>query len=314
VTVKRIRFRSLVSILPLTALLASSAVSAIGQTARAPQTNARKQKTVVARGHLIGRRTFQQVVTWKTGFGRDTTAHLAIETTGTTPRSLWQAEERLEASDINSVRVADIDGDGKLEIIGLWAQGARSGTRLRIFHWDRGAQTFVELQPRSERDQDGITGVHRYRLQAHGARQRIIVFGGRQGDSPVDAADEFEVRGSEIVRVGGGASVAPEAESGIQGEAVISPAGPGPQRQGQSGSAPYQTTLVVVHTADGREVARVQTGSDGRFRVSLPPGEYTIGSSPDQQRRRFERGEEQTVKVLPGQFTTVTMRFDSGMR
>ncbi len=313
-TVKRTKLRSLVLILPLTALIASSAVSAIGQTARAPQTNARQQRSVVARGQLIGRRTFQQVVTWKTGFGSDTTAHLAVETTGTTPRSLWQAEERFEASDINSVRVADLNGDGVPEIIGLWAQGAWSGARLRIFHWDRGAQTFVELEPKSEEDQNGISGVQRYRLQAHGARQRIIVFGGRQGDSPVDGAGKFEVRGSEIVRAGGGVRVTPQAESGIEGQAVMSPAHPGPLRPGQSASRPYQTTLAVSSTGDGREVARVQTGSDGRFRVSLPPGEYTIGPPPDQQPRRFGRGEEQTVTVSPGEFTKVTIRFDSGMR
>jgi hypothetical protein len=69
-----------------------------------------------------------------------------------------------------------------------------------------------------------------------------------------------------------------------------------------------------LNTGDGREMARVQTGSDGRFRVSLPPGEYTIGPAPDQPARRFPRGEQQTVKVLPRQFTKVTIGFDSGMR
>ena len=106
----------------------------------------------------------------------------------------------------------------------------------------------------------------------------------------------------------------PQAESGIEGQAVMSPAHPGPVRPGRSDSAPYQTTLAVLSTSEGREVARVQTGPDGRFRVSLPPGEYTIGQPLDQQSRRFGRVEEQTVKVSPGQFTTVTIRFDSGMR
>ena len=106
----------------------------------------------------------------------------------------------------------------------------------------------------------------------------------------------------------------PHAESGIEGQTVISPARPGPQRQGQPGSASYQTTLAVVNTADGREVARFQTGSDGRFRVPLPPGEYTIGPPADAQPRRFPRGEQHTVTVVRGQFTQVTVAFDSGMR
>lgn len=106
----------------------------------------------------------------------------------------------------------------------------------------------------------------------------------------------------------------PQGESGIEGQAVISPAHPGPLRQGQQSSKPYQTALVVVNASDGREAARVQTGSDGRFRVSLPPGEYTVGPAPDRQPRKFPRGEEQTVIVQPGKFTNVTISFDSGMR
>ena len=303
--------RSIGLLLPLTALLASSAASFSGQAAREPQTNARQKKTVVARGHLLGTRAFQQVVTWKTGSSREPTAHLAVETTGTNQRSLWQAEERFEASDINSVRVADLDGDGVPEIIGLWEEGGWRGARLRVFHWDRSAQSFVELQPKSEDDQKRISGIQRYRLQARGARQRIVLFGRGQGGSPIG---EFEVRGSELVGVGGGAPVTPQGGSGIEGQAVISPARPGPTRQGDSGTAPYKTTLAVSRLGDGREVARVETGSDGRFRVSLPPGEYTVGPPPDQPRRRFPRGQEQTVKVLPGQFTRITVSFDSGMR
>jgi hypothetical protein len=197
------------------------------------------------------------------------------------------------------------------EIIGLWAEGPWGGARLRIFHWDRRAQTFVELLAKREEDQKQLIGLLRYRLQARGASQRIIVFGGGQGNSP---AGEFEVRGSEIVRAGRGVPVTPQGQSGIEGRAEISPAHPGPLRQGDLGSKPFQTTLVVLNTGDGREVARVQTGSDGRFRVSLPPGEYTIGPSPEQQRQRFPRGEQQTVKVLPGKFTNVTIDFDSGLR
>lgn len=304
------RLKSIALIIPLTALIAPSAASVFGQAAGEPRSSAPRKRTVVARGHLIGARSFQQVVTWMTG-GREPTAHLAIETIGTNPRALWQADESLKASDINSVRVADLDGDGVPEIIGLWAQGAWNGARLRVFHWDRGSQTFVELQPKNENERNGIIGLQRYRLQARGAGQRIIVFGRGQGNASVG---EFEVRGSEIVRAGGVVPVTPQGQSGIEGQAVISPAHPGPIRQGESGSAPYATTLVVLNTGDGREVSRVQTGSDGRFRVSLPPGEYTVGPPRDQQPRRFGRGEEQTVKVLPGKFTHVTISFDSGMR
>lgn len=309
--------RSFVLNLPLTALLASSAVSILAQTPRSlqsPETQSsirQKRSVAVARSQLTGTRTSQQIVTWKTGVGRGTTTHLAIETTGRNPRSLWQAEEYFTATDINNVRVTDLDGDRVPEIIALFWRGGSNGATLRVFHWDPSSRTFVELKPRN--DEGGAARINGYRLRGRPGHQRIIVYTRTTANRQVTVG-EFEVRGSELVRLGGGVRVTPQAESGIEGQAVISPARPGPLRQGQSGSAPYQTTLVVVNTGDGREVTRFETGVDGRFRVSLPPGEYTIGPPPSTQPRRFMRGEEHTVKVLQGQFTNVTISFDSGMR
>jgi hypothetical protein len=105
-----------------------------------------------------------------------------------------------------------------------------------------------------------------------------------------------------------------QGESGIEGQAVISPTRPGPIRVGQEREVnPFKTTLVVLTAGEGREVARLETGSDGRFRVSLPPGEYKIGPPPSNS-RFLPRGSEEFVKVLPGQFAQVTINFDSGMR
>jgi hypothetical protein len=108
--------------------------------------------------------------------------------------------------------------------------------------------------------------------------------------------------------------VTTQGESGIVGQAVISPVRPGPIRVGQArGEQPFKTTLVISTAAEGREVARLETGSDGRFRVSLPPGEYKVGPPPGGA-RFLPRASEQFVKVLPGQFAQVTINFDSGMR
>lgn len=308
------RLRLIGLILPLTALAASSAVSTFGQPARERQSDAPQKKSVVARGQFIGTHGYQQLTSWKTGYGRAAITHLAIETTGPNPRILWQADEHFPATNINSVRVTDLDGDGAPEIIGLWSQGAAAGSKLRVFRRDRGAQTFVEVQPKSEQELKGTTEVQRYRLLARGAHQRIVVYRRAPTGWRVVEDGEFEVRGSEIVRAEGGAPVTPQGESGIEGQVVVSPARPGPQREGDSGSAPYQTTLVVLSAGNGHEVARVETGSDGRFRVSLPPGEYRIGPAQEQQRRKFPRGGEQTVRVPPGRFIRVTLEFDSGMR
>ena len=101
-------------------------------------------------------------------------------------------------------------------------------------------------------------------------------------------------------------------ESGIEGQAVISPIRPGPAIQGAANSAPYKTTLVVWGEGD-REVARFETGSDGRFRVALAPGTYRIGPPPTTGRFLPRAGEE-TITVQPGKYAKVTITFDSGMR
>jgi len=304
VKVKPMRLRSILLILPLTALIAPSAVSVFGQTTQEPRGGAQR-RTVAARGRLAGDGVRYQVVILKTGYGRASAARLAVETTNPKPRTIWQAEDRSPATNITNVRIADIDNDGIPEIIGLFLHGSSSGGALRVFHWDAASRTFAELNARG--DEGRLSDVQSYRLRG---RQRIVVYIARGARA---SEIEFEVRGGELSRVGGGGPVIPQHESGIEGQAQISPSHPGPLRQGQSGSAPYQTTLVVL-SSDGREVARFQTGADGRFRVALPPGEYTVGSDPSQPARRFPRGEQQTVTVLPGKFTTVTLSFDSGMR
>ena len=105
----------------------------------------------------------------------------------------------------------------------------------------------------------------------------------------------------------------PQGDSGIEGQAVISPARPGPIRAGVPNSTPYKTTLIVFTAKGDREVTRIETGPDGRFRVKLPPGTYRIGP-PAQSKRFLPRATEETVTVEPGRFATVTINFDSGMR
>jgi hypothetical protein len=303
--------RLLKSYLPLvtlaTLLAVSSAATCFGESASQPNPRAVLKK-VVGRGRLTGTRELQQVVTWRTGDA----AHLAIESTGRNPRSLWQAAEPFPVIDINSVHVTDLDGDGLTEIVGLWCQGASVGCQLRIFHWDRGAQSFTELKPKGEASA-GTIEVQRFRIQTSASHRRITVYKRAPTGWPIVAGGEFEVSGSEIVRVSGGTGVTTHSESGIEGQAVISPVRPGPTREGQTDTAPFKTTLVILRTSDGTEVTRVETGSDGRFRVMLPPGTYKVGP-PLEPRRRLPRGGEETVTVVAGQYAHVTISFDSGMR
>jgi hypothetical protein len=296
------------------------AVCLVGCAAQGIQSSVPQKRRVVLRGHLTGTREIQQVVTWQTLTPRSSAtpyaqAHLAVETAGPDRRTLWETDGGQSQYLVDSVQSVDLDGDGTSEIISLW-RGPSAGASLRVFHWDRGKQSFIELQ-----SEDSLDGIHGYRVTGAGVRaagpgRRIIAYArpNSRAGRPAARGGEFEVRGSQLVRVGGGGDVTTQGESGIEGQAFISPTRPGPIRVGQGpGQKPFQTTLVISTAGEGREVARLETGSDGRFRVSLPPGEYKVGPPPGNT-RFLPRASEEFVKVLPGQFAHVTINFDSGMR
>lgn len=279
-----------------------SAAEALGQAANGPHQTSRR---VVASGRLTGTRELNRVVTWQTrGI-----ANLAVETTGRRAGVLWQTDGGDAASRVGSVRISDLDGDGIPEIISLWWKRSSLGAELRVVHWDRQQGSFVEVQAENE-----IHLVRSYQVVRAGGNRssgRIVVdVVTRRSSTP---SIVYELRGSRLFRVGGDRIVTTQGESGIEGRAVISPVRPGPQRQGDPGSAPYKTTLVVWSADGGREVTRFETGSDGRFRVALSPGTYRIGSPP-QTGRFVPRAAEETVTVEAGKYAQVTIRFDSGIR
>jgi hypothetical protein len=74
---------------------------------------------------------------------------------------------------------------------------------------------------------------------------------------------------------------------------------------------------VAAHLAitqpDGAMVATANSGNDGRFSIALKPGDYVLRSStPTGGLPRAPA--PMTVHVGPDRYTTVTVRFDSGMR
>jgi len=306
----RVNMRSIKHILPLMifalCVAMASAAACFAQDVRRSYEGADERRRVVASGRLTGGRELQHVVTWQTRAG----AHLAIEDRSPRPRVLWQTDGGSTESGVDSVRVADLDSDGLPEIISLWKGRSDFGAELRVVHWDRTRNSFVDVQS------DGvIDGVLRYRVvpaQRNRANRLVIEQrsdGRGRGSLP---RIEYELRGSRLTRVGGGRIVT-QGDSGIEGQAVISPAHPGPIRQGMKGSAPYQTTLVVWSGDSDREITRFETAADGRFRVALPPGVYRVGPLP-QKGRFLPRGSEETVTVTPGGYAKVTINFDSGIR
>ena len=73
------------------------------------------------------------------------------------------------------------------------------------------------------------------------------------------------------------------------------------------------TARLSVLGANGAVVTTVDSDKNGHFTVALPPGSYvlrpqTIAGAPP------HAPQGATVTVKPGQYTIVTLRFDSGIR
>jgi hypothetical protein len=100
-------------------------------------------------------------------------------------------------------------------------------------------------------------------------------------------------------------------ETGIEGEIVVSPAHPGPSRQGIPDSQPLANTEFVVEK-ENATVASFKTDDQGRFRVLLPAGHYTI--SKKDSKAAVGRYGPFEVEVSAGEVKKVQWTCDSGMR
>lgn len=99
--------------------------------------------------------------------------------------------------------------------------------------------------------------------------------------------------------------------TGIEGMVTLGPTCAGPDRVQPCSDSPYAGQVSVRDQA-GQQVATISTGADGRFRLDLPPGQYTlVPISPRPGLPPF--GREQTVTVISGSYSQVTVRFDTGI-
>ena len=101
------------------------------------------------------------------------------------------------------------------------------------------------------------------------------------------------------------------AGTGLEGVIVIAPAHPGPTREGVSDSAPLAHAAFIVQKAN-ETVASFTTDEKGAFRISLPPGHYTVTAK--NRAPRIGRFGPFEVDLVEGQVTKVNWTCDSGMR
>src|SRR5690242_2967020 len=119
--------RQYVPLTSFAALLAlASAALSIGQASKAPTQQLDRNRRLVASGRLLGNREVLQVSVSQT----EGTVALVIESVTAHPKILWQANSRNSETNIDSVRIADLDGDGIPELLTLWWKGSSAALRI----------------------------------------------------------------------------------------------------------------------------------------------------------------------------------------
>lgn len=99
-------------------------------------------------------------------------------------------------------------------------------------------------------------------------------------------------------------------DSGIDGQVTIGPTCPVVQVGMDCADKPFQAEFVVLDK-NGREVLRFSSDPQGLFKVNLDPGDFRLhpvstGVMP--------YAADQDFIVTEGQFTHLTIQFDSGIR
>jgi uncharacterized delta-60 repeat protein len=102
--------------------------------------------------------------------------------------------------------------------------------------------------------------------------------------------------------------------SGITGQALVGPITP-ISHPGQPNTRPLAGAIIDVETANGSTlVAQVVADDNGMFRLALAPGRYRLVPLPPKPGEPYPHGFPQSVVVEAGEFTSVTVNYDSGIR
>ena len=103
----------------------------------------------------------------------------------------------------------------------------------------------------------------------------------------------------------------PEPGTGLEGSISLHNISGGPVRQGVPDSKPLANTTFVVKKED-LTIASFTTDDQGRFRISLPPGHYSISKKDWTSRVGFFGPFE--VEIGAGQTKKVQWNCDTGMQ
>jgi hypothetical protein len=102
----------------------------------------------------------------------------------------------------------------------------------------------------------------------------------------------------------------PDAPQGVAGLVLIGPQCPVQPLDDPCPDLPYVATI-EVRARGGGSVATVRSEADGTFRVGLRPGLYTLEPRSGDP---FPHARAEEVEVRAGEYTEVTILYDTGIR
>ncbi|MEV6940812.1 carboxypeptidase-like regulatory domain-containing protein [Streptomyces sp. NPDC051172] len=102
-------------------------------------------------------------------------------------------------------------------------------------------------------------------------------------------------------------------DSGIKGRTMVDGGCPMAREHSPCPDRPLSARLTITSGAPARKVAETTSDADGRFRVPLPPGTYTVHPA-NLTGAVAPIPQPVTVRVTNGRFTDIVIPFDSGIR
>ncbi len=106
----------------------------------------------------------------------------------------------------------------------------------------------------------------------------------------------------------------PRAPSGIRGSVILGPTCATGNSPGGNEPVPcltpYSAELVIVD-GENAVVTRTTSGADGRFEVTVPPGEYVVTPSSGDP---YPIAQPIPVSVGAGEYVEVEINYDTGIR
>jgi hypothetical protein len=103
-------------------------------------------------------------------------------------------------------------------------------------------------------------------------------------------------------------------DSGIEGEVLIGPICPVVQPDQPCPDRPFEASIEIRGQDNHGDHLTVRSRKDGRFRVKLAPGKYKLSPISPNPGAPPQAPPTQSVTVVSGRYTHVTIRYDSGMR